>query len=169
MATSYQVTRFTGAPIEQVWALLADVSAQARWNESLASIEGHIAEGGIVALVSRLDPKRTFRLKVSDVSPPRRMVWSDGMPFGLFRGVLTLELEDRGGQTAFSMREEYGGPLAGHIARSIPDMTESFDHDAHRSSEPPRPRRTEALDRPTMVGTCRTDRSRSGCAGDRRS
>jgi hypothetical protein len=55
------------------------------------------------------------------------MTWSDGMPMGLFRGVRTFELADRGGSTMFSMREVYSGPLAGLITRSIPDMTESFE------------------------------------------
>ena len=127
MATSYQVTRLIEAPIDRVWSLLTDVPEQARWNESLVSIEGHIAEGGTVSLVSKLNPRRTFRLKVSDVSPPRHMVWSDGMPLGSFRGVRTFDLADRAGQTEFSMREEYSGALAGLIVRSIPDMTESFD------------------------------------------
>jgi hypothetical protein len=54
------------------------------------------------------------------------MVWSDGMPLGLFRGVRTYLLEERDGATEFSMTEVFSGPLSGLITKAIPDMTESF-------------------------------------------
>ena len=55
------------------------------------------------------------------------MVWSDGMPLGLFRGVRTFSLRELGdGGTAFLMQEVYSGALAGLITRAIPDLTESF-------------------------------------------
>ncbi len=77
--------------------------------------------------MAKANPGRTFTLSVSDVRAPTTMTWSDGMPLGLFRGVRTFELTDRGSATEFSMREVYSGPLAGLISRSIPDMTESFE------------------------------------------
>ena len=75
-----------------------------------------------------MNPKRTFKLKVSDVDAPRSMVWWDGMPLGLFKGVRTFTVapQDDGG-TVFSMEEVYSGALAGMITKSIPDMTESFE------------------------------------------
>ena len=127
MATEYSVRRDIAAPVDQVWTLLTDASSYARWNGSLLSIEGEIVEGGTVSLVPKANPRRTFKLRVSGVRAPIAMTWSDGMPLGLFRGVRTFELMDRGGSTAFSMREVYSGPLAGLIGRSIPDMTESFE------------------------------------------
>jgi hypothetical protein len=55
------------------------------------------------------------------------MVWSGGMPLGLFRGVRTFTLApDAGGASAFTMREEYSGPLLPLIWRSIPDLGPSF-------------------------------------------
>ena len=54
------------------------------------------------------------------------MVWSDGMPLGLFKGERTYLLDERDGTTTFSMTEEYTGLLAGLITKSIPDMTDSF-------------------------------------------
>ena len=126
MATQYSVRRLIDAPIERVWSLLADVTEQARWNDTLVSIEGEIAEGTTVALVSKVNPKRTFKLQVSGVSAPNRMVWSDGMPLGLFKGTRTFELKDVAGKTEFAMTEGYTGVLAGLITKSIPDMSESF-------------------------------------------
>ena len=55
------------------------------------------------------------------------MVWSGGMPFGLFKGVRTYTLEATGVGTRFGMREEFSGLLAPLIARSIPDMQPAFD------------------------------------------
>jgi uncharacterized protein YndB with AHSA1/START domain len=120
------VSRTIEAPVERVWSLLSDVSEQARWNETLISIEGQIIDGGTVTLVSKANPKRSFKLAVSDVSAPTHMVWSDGMPLGLFKGTRTFDLQDRAGATEFTMSEVYSGLLAGLITRSIPDMTESF-------------------------------------------
>ena len=120
------VTRRINAPLDRVWGLLTSVDEQALWNDTLVSIEGDISEGGQVTLVSKLDPKRTFKLKVSDVSAPNRMTWSDGMPLGLFKGVRTFELAESEGQTSFTMAESYSGVLAGMITKSIPDMSENF-------------------------------------------
>ena len=55
------------------------------------------------------------------------MEWSGGMPLGLFRGVRTHTLTPDGDGTAFTMREEYSGPLLGAISRSMPDLQPSFD------------------------------------------
>lgn len=50
-----------------------------------------------------------------------------GMPFGLFPGVRTYTLAvDKSGGTLFTMREEYTGPMAASIGRSIPDPNSAF-------------------------------------------
>ena len=72
MATEYRVSRTISAPVARVWSLLVDVAEQARWNSTLVSITGEIREGGQVTLVSKVDPERTFKLKVSDVSARHR-------------------------------------------------------------------------------------------------
>jgi uncharacterized protein YndB with AHSA1/START domain len=95
MATEYSVRREIAAPVDRVWALLTDASSYGRWNGSRLSFEGEIVEGGTVSLVPRVNPGRTFKLRVSDVRGPLGMTWSDGMPLGLFRGVRTFELTDR--------------------------------------------------------------------------
>lgn len=127
MTRSYTVSRSINAPAEAVWALLSDSSTYAAWNRAVVSIEGSIAAGNTVNLVSVVSPKRTFKLKVAAMEPPRRMVWADGMPLGLFKGVRTYLIEERGAGTNFSMTEEYTGPLSALIFRSIPDLTESFN------------------------------------------
>ncbi|MEM7094910.1 MAG: SRPBCC domain-containing protein [Actinomycetota bacterium] len=121
------VRRVIDAPANTVWALLTDASSYDDWNPTVMDITGTIAEGERIELTSVISPKRAFKLAVSDVVAGERMVWSDGMPLGLFRGVRTFVLAPADGRTEFSMVEEFSGPLAGLICRTIPDLTESFD------------------------------------------
>ena len=125
-AKSYTVSRQIQAPAQLVWDLLTDPSSYQDWNPAVLSIEGVMSPGSTIKLVSVASPSRTFSLTVASMQAPNRMVWSDGMPWGLFRGVRTYQLESVGAGTAFSMTEEFSGPLSGLIVRSIPDLTESF-------------------------------------------
>ena len=98
-----------------------------RWNPTVVKIDGTIALGRKIKLVSTLDPKRTFTLEVAELDAPRRMVSSSGMPLGLFKGRRTYTLTPRAdGGTDFAMEEVFSGPMAPMITRAIPDMTESF-------------------------------------------
>lgn len=66
-------------------------------------------------------PGRAFPVKVVAFDKPQRMVWSGGMPFGLFKGDRTYALRSIGeGKVDFEMREVYSGLLAPLITRSIP-------------------------------------------------
>lgn len=126
--TGYSTSTTIAAPPSRVWEILTDASAYPSWNSTIISMGGTIAEGERIALVSTLNPKRTFKLSVSNVTAPTSMVWSDGMPLGLFSGVRTFTLDASGdGGCEFSMAEEYSGLMAPLITRTIPDMTESFD------------------------------------------
>ena len=128
MATSYSASRTIEADPEKVFALLTDAKSYSSWNPAVLSLDGTIAPGEKIRLVSVVDPKRTFTLTVTEVESPRRMVWADGMPLGLFKGVRTYTLQPIGeGRTEFSMAEVFSGPLAPLITRAIPDMTESFE------------------------------------------
>jgi len=125
--TTYSVTRAIEAPADRVWTLLTDASGYTNWNPTIVSLDGSIEEGNTIALVSTLNPNRTFKLKVSDVKPVQSMVWSDGMPLGLFKGVRTFTVDEADGVTTFAMEEVHSGLLEPLISKSIPDMTESFE------------------------------------------
>jgi uncharacterized protein YndB with AHSA1/START domain len=127
MTTRYHVERRIAAPPERVWALLTDAAGYRSWNRAVLSIDGTIAAGSTVSLVSVANPKRTFKLHVTEMSPPNRMVWSDGMPLGLFKGERTYRVDAREGVTHFEMTEVYTGLLAGVFTKAIPDLTESFN------------------------------------------
>jgi hypothetical protein len=55
------------------------------------------------------------------------MVWTGGMPLGLFRGVRTYTLTPKDGGVEFSMTEVFSGLMSPLIAGSIPDLQPSFD------------------------------------------
>jgi uncharacterized protein YndB with AHSA1/START domain len=61
-----------------VWALLTKASDYPRWNSTVTSIEGNIALGEKIKLKSILDAKRTFKLKVKEFVPEKKLVWGDG-------------------------------------------------------------------------------------------
>lgn len=126
-ARRYEVTRTINAPAESVWQLLTDTGGYTAWNAAVISIEGAIQQGNTIKLVSIADPKRTFKLKVVETHAPNKMVWSDGMPLGLFTGrrTYTMTRADEH-RCQFTMVEEFTGPLAGLITKAIPDLTPSF-------------------------------------------
>ena len=123
----YHVSTPIDAPADQVWALLTNAESWKEWNPTIIDIVGPIEVGRKVSLKVKINPKRTFKLGVKEMSAPNRMVWADGMPLGLFTGTRTYALDGAGDSCTFSMTEEYTGPLSSLICRSIPDMTESFE------------------------------------------
>ncbi len=128
MATSYSASRTIDAEPEKVFALLTDGPSYPSWNPAVLSLDGTISPGEKIQLVSVVNPKRTFTLNVTEVTSPSRMVWADGMPLGLFKGVRTYTLQPAGPRGAeFTMSEVFSGPLAPLITKAIPDMTESFE------------------------------------------
>lgn len=127
MALRYHVERRIDASPERIWAMLTNASTYGAWNRAVVSIEGTIATGNTISLVSTANPKRTFKLRVAEMAAPNRMVWSDGMPLGLFKGERTYRVEPREGVTHFEMTEEYTGLLSGLFTKAIPDLTESFN------------------------------------------
>lgn len=112
---------------ERIWALLTDAASYPSWNTTVERVEGRIAPGEKIKLHVKINPGRAFPVKVAELSPPARMVWAGGMPFGLFKGVRTFTLTPHGDSVRFEMREVFSGPLSGLIERSLPDLQPAFD------------------------------------------
>ena len=129
------------APPEALWSLLIDAPGYPRWNSTVARIEGEIVPGGKLKLFTTASPGRAFPLTVTLFDRPTRMVWSGGMPLGLFKGERTYDITPLGGaRTAFVMREVFSGLLASLITKSIPDLQPAFDAfaaDLKRAAERP--------------------------------
>lgn len=122
----YRVGVRIDAPVSTVWALLVDAKSYPQWNRSVVSLEGQIAPGETLRLVSSASPTRTFKLKVQVLEPEQRMVWgSGGRAFG---GQRTFVLTPRGpNQTDFMMTEDLGGTMMKMIQKKLPDLRKSFD------------------------------------------
>jgi hypothetical protein len=125
---SFQVTKSINAAPQQIWAILTDAAAYPAWNPAVTRIEGRIAPGESIKVYVPVNPGRTFPVKVSTFEAPRRMIWSGGMPLGLFTGTRVFTLaEQNHGTTEFHMQESYAGPLAGMMTRQIPDLSGAFE------------------------------------------
>ena len=122
----YEASATIEASPAAVWAVLVDASDYPNWDSGVVSVEGRVALGEKIKVVSAANPGRAFPVKVAEFSPASRMVWAGGMPLGLFKGVRTFTLTPDGASTRFTMREEYTGPLLGMIWKSIPDLGPSF-------------------------------------------
>jgi hypothetical protein len=124
----FEVTNTIRATPQQIWPILTGASAYPSWNPAVDRIEGQIAPGETIKVYVPINPGRTFPVKVTTFEPPQRMVWTGGMPLGLFRGVRTFTLTPKGdGTTEFHMEEAYSGPLAGMMVRQIPDLSGAFE------------------------------------------
>jgi hypothetical protein len=124
----YEASSTIAAAPEAIWAILTDGGAYADWDSGVQRVEGTIAPGEKLKVVSEANPGRAFPVKVTEFQPGRSMTWSGGMPLGLFKGVRTFALTpEDGGGTRFTMREEYSGPMLPLIWRSMPDLQPSFD------------------------------------------
>ncbi len=105
-----------------LWSLLTDAANYPKWNATITSIEGKIAAGETIKLKSTLDAKRTFKLRIKEFEPNKRLVWGDGQG----NRVYTLTPNGSGG-TTFTMVEKIGGLMFPMYARMIPPFDASFE------------------------------------------
>jgi hypothetical protein len=125
---TYEAAATIQASPETIWEILIDAGGYSGWDSGVEGVEGRIAPGEKIRVVSKANPGRAFPVKVTEFDPGRAMTWSGGMPLGLFKGVRTFRLSPgENGATNFTMREEYTGPLLPLIWRSMPDLGPSFD------------------------------------------
>jgi uncharacterized protein YndB with AHSA1/START domain len=124
---SYESQSQIAATPAAVWAVLIDGAAWPSWDSGVGGVEGVIALGERITIHSNAAPGRAFPVKVTTFDAPTRLVFTGGMPLGLFRGVRTYTLTPTSGGTLFHMREEYSGPMLGMISKSMPDLQPSFD------------------------------------------
>jgi hypothetical protein len=126
------------APSARIWALLTDAAGFPRWNSTVASIEGEIAEGKILKLKVPGAGERVFKPKVSNVERERSMIWRDGMA-PMFKGVRIFTLTPNSDDTTeFSMQEEFSGLMLPLIRGSLPDFApifETYAEDLKRAAE----------------------------------
>ena len=119
-------TTINAAP-DKVWAVLMDTPRYPEWDPYCDKIEGSVGLGNQLKAFSKLSPGRAFKVKVTELVDNEKMVWSAGMPFGLFKGVRTFTLTGAGEASEFTVHETFSGPMMALIGGTIPDMTEPFE------------------------------------------
>ena len=114
------------APPAVVWSKLTDTRALAEGGLGLISLSGDMRLGGKLKLVNEVAPGRTFTLSITAFEPLQRMVWTDGMPLGLFNGVRTFLLTPIPDGTQLRMTEVFTGLMLPLIWKSMPDLNPGF-------------------------------------------
>lgn len=125
---SFSATTLIRATPDAIWAILTDAANYTAWNTTVDRVDGRIAAGEMVTVHAKISPGRTFPVRVAEFVPARRMVWSSGMPLGLFKGERTFTLTPTAdGTVEFSMREVFTGLLEPLLSASIPDLRPAFE------------------------------------------
>lgn len=129
--TTFSKTTSVGINInatpQRIWGLLTNAADFSRWNSTVESIEGNIAQGEKIKLRAKIAPGRVFNLAIKEFVPSQKLVWADGMA-PMFSGVRTFTLTPNAdGSTHFSMSETIKGLMMPMIAGSLPDFRQSYD------------------------------------------
>jgi uncharacterized protein YndB with AHSA1/START domain len=124
-ALDYSVAIHIAASPQVVWDILADGPSYKGWNTTIIKLDGAIALGSEIHLISTDKPDKTFDLKVSTFEAPKKMIWEDGG--SMFLGVRNFTLIPVPDGTTFAMSETFSGGMLGMIEGSLPDFTKTFD------------------------------------------
>lgn len=121
--------RINAAP-EAIWKILTDASSYPNWNPEIIRVDGTIALGQKLKAHVNLGKGKIqpVSVRVTEFDAPRRMVWTGGLPLGLFVGRRSWIVMPRGsGTTDFTMNVNFSGPLSGPIAGSLGDRQPDID------------------------------------------
>jgi hypothetical protein len=125
---TYRARASIRARLDVVWKLLVDVRSWSRWNHTIERVDGTVEVGGALTLFTTVAPGRGFPVTVAEITPGQQMVFTGGLPLGLFRGRRTFTLRaGAAGRVEFETEEVFSGPLSPLITRLMPDLQPSFD------------------------------------------
>jgi uncharacterized protein YndB with AHSA1/START domain len=123
---SFESSAEIAATPAAVWAVLVDAGHWSDWDSGVESVTGSVELGKRITIVAKVAAGRSFPVKVTTFEPGSKLVFTGGMPLGLFKGVRTYTLTPSGTGTRITMREVYSGAMLGAIWKSIPDLNPSF-------------------------------------------
>ena len=125
---SYQATTTINASPDVIWEILTNASGYPAWDPGMDRIEGRIAPGEKVKFFIKISPDQAFAVKVTAYEPGKKMVFTGGMPLGLFKSERTHTLtENADGSTTFLTQEIFSGVLLPVFGKNIPDLTSNFE------------------------------------------
>lgn len=123
----YQAGITINAAPEIVWRILTDASGYPGWDPGMVRVEGQIEPHAQVKFITKFNPDQAFAVKVTRFEPSHTMVFTGGMPLGLFKSERTHTLRPNAdGGTEFHTREIFSGILLPLFGGNIPDLTENF-------------------------------------------
>ena len=94
----------------------------------MTQVEGRIPAVEKITIHAKIGPDRPFPVTVTSFEPASKMVWSNALPLGLFKGVRTSTLTPKGdGVTELTIREVFSGPLTPIFARMIPELAPDLE------------------------------------------
>ncbi len=124
---SFEATTMIQASPEMIWQILTDAKGYPKWDPNMVRLEGTVALGQKIKAYTTLDPGRAFPAKVTVFEPGRQMVWTSGLPLGLFKGERTFMITPHGdGSVTVKAQEVFTGMLMPLFGRAIPDLTQTF-------------------------------------------
>ena len=124
----YRATTTIHASPDTIWQILTDAPRYPEWEPNVTQIEGTIAPGEKITVHTKISPDRAFPVKVTEFVPGQKMVWSSGMPLGLFKGERSFVLTPQDNSAVrVTVHEVFSGLLLPLIGRTIPDLSESFE------------------------------------------
>lgn len=130
---SYEAKAMIDAPPDRVWEVLVDTSSWPDWVENVESIDGHLVQGESITVHAVRASYKDVSAVVEVVDPPRSLRLGGTAYLGAFRFSRQYSLEPAGGSaTAFTIREEHTGPLAGPAAKRTGDLQPWFEGFAER-------------------------------------
>ena len=123
----FQAETLIAAPAAKIWAILSDPAGYPEWDPGMVRVEGQLSPGQQVKFFTKFSPERAFAVKVTNFEPPHKMVFTGGMPLGLFKSERVHTLTAKGDdQTHFHTAETFSGLLLPVFGRTLPDLTDSF-------------------------------------------
>jgi len=125
----YETEALIGAPSEGVWAILTNAEAYKDWNPEIVAIDGNLAHGEKFSAHVRLGSGKVQKVTqmVTGFEPPTQMQWTGGLPFGLFVGRRTFNVEPTDGGTRFRLHLSMTGPFSQMILKSLGDRQPEID------------------------------------------
>ena len=81
----FQAESLIAAPATKIWAILTDPAGYPEWDPGMVRVEGQMALGQQVKFFTKFSPERAFGVKITAFTPPHKMVFTGGMPMGLFK------------------------------------------------------------------------------------
>lgn len=113
---------------DKIWAILTNAADFPNWNSTVSKVEGNIELNQRIKVFAKINPDRAFPVVVSELTANKKMVWSVGMPLGLFKGIREFVLNLKAdGSTDFSMNEDFSGLFVPMIVRSMLDLRPAFE------------------------------------------